>query len=442
MELLQKIKDHQATIGVVGLGYVGLPLILEFVEEKFPTLGFDIDPAKVELLNKGESYIKHIRAERIQKALARKLFRATADFSELSKADCILVCVPTPLNKNREPDISYIVNTSETISQYLRKGQLVVLESSTYPGTTEEVMRPILEKSGLKCHEDFYLSFSPEREDPNNPKYNTKTIPKVVGANHPLTLELTKTLYDQVIVQTVPVSSSQAAEATKLLENIFRSVNIAMVNEMKVILDRMGIDVWEVIEAASTKPFGFMPFYPGPGLGGHCIPIDPFYLTWKARQYDISTRFIELAGEVNTDMPYYVVNKVMDALNEQRKSLKGSRILILGMAYKKDIDDLRESPTLKLMEILEHKGARVDYNDPYIPELYPMRHYDYEHHSVELTPENLGSYDAVVISTDHSAYEWDFIVKHAKMVVDTRNATAKVKEGREKIYKADRKSVV
>lgn len=436
MELLQKIKDHQATIGVVGLGYVGLPLILEFVEEKFPTLGFDIDPAKVELLNKGESYIKHIRAERIQKALARKLFRATADFSELSKADCILVCVPTPLNKNREPDISYIVNTSETISQYLRKGQLVVLESSTYPGTTEEVMRPILEKSGLKCHEDFYLSFSPEREDPNNPKYNTKTIPKVVGANHPLTLELTKTLYDQVIVQTVPVSSSQAAEATKLLENIFRSVNIAMVNEMKVILDRMGIDVWEVIEAASTKPFGFMPFYPGPGLGGHCIPIDPFYLTWKARQYDISTRFIELAGEVNTDMPYYVVNKVMDALNEQRKSLKGSRILILGMAYKKDIDDLRESPTLKLMEILEHKGARVDYNDPYIPELYPMRHYDYEHHSVELTPENLGSYDAVVISTDHSAYEWDFIVKHAKMVVDTRNATAKVKEGREKIYKA------
>lgn len=436
MELLQKIKDHQATIGVVGLGYVGLPLILEFVEEKFPTLGFDIDPAKVDLLNKGESYIKHIRADRIQKALARKLFRATADFSELSKVDCILVCVPTPLNKNREPDISYIVNTSETISQYLRKGQLVVLESSTYPGTTEEVMRPILEKSGLKCHEDFYLSFSPEREDPNNPKFNTKTIPKVVGANHPLTLELTKTLYDQVIVQTVPVSSSQAAEATKLLENIFRSVNIALVNEMKVILDRMGIDVWEVIEAASTKPFGFMPFYPGPGLGGHCIPIDPFYLTWKARQYDISTRFIELAGEVNTDMPYYVVNKVMDALNEQRKSLKGSRILILGMAYKKDIDDLRESPTLKLMEILEHKGARVDYNDPYIPELYPMRHYDYEHLSVELTPENLGSYDAVVISTDHSAYEWDYIVKHAKMVVDTRNAAAKVKEGREKIYKA------
>lgn len=436
MELLQKIKDHQATIGVVGLGYVGLPLILEFVEEKFPTLGFDIDSAKVELLNKGESYIKHIRAERIQKALARKLFRATADFSELSKADCVLVCVPTPLNKNREPDISYIVNTSETISQYLRKGQLVVLESSTYPGTTEEVMRPILEKSGLKCHEDFYLAFSPEREDPNNPKYNTKTIPKVVGANHPLTLELTKTLYDQVIVQTVPVSSSQAAEATKLLENIFRSVNIALVNEMKVILDRMGIDVWEVIEAASTKPFGFMPFYPGPGLGGHCIPIDPFYLTWKARQYDISTRFIELAGEVNTDMPYYVVNKVMDALNEQRKSLKGSRILILGMAYKKDIDDLRESPTLKLMEILEHKGARVDYNDPYIPELYPMRHYDYEHRSVELTPENLGSYDAVLISTDHSAYAWDFIVEHAKIVVDTRNATAKVKAGREKIYKA------
>lgn len=436
MELLQKIKDHEAVIGVVGLGYVGLPLVLEFVAEKFPTVGFDIDPAKIEMLNGGKSYIKHIGSDRIQKAIDNKLFHATSDFSELKDVDCILIAVPTPLNKHREPDISYIVKTSETIAKHLRKGQLVVLESSTFPGTTEEVMGDILETSGLKRHEDFYLAFSPEREDPNNPSFNTHTIPKVVGANHPTSLELTTTLYDQVIVETVAVSSSQAAEATKLLENIFRSVNIALVNEMKIILDRMGIDVWEVINAAKTKPFGFMAFYPGPGLGGHCIPIDPFYLTWKARQYDISTRFIELAGEVNTDMPYFVVRKVADALNDFRKSLKGSRILILGMAYKKDIDDLRESPTLKLIEILRHKGADVDYNDPHIAKLWTMRHYDYDKESVELTPENLAAYDAVLISTDHSAYDWDFIVKHAKLVVDTRNATINVSEGREKIYKA------
>lgn len=436
MSLLQKIKDHEATIGVVGLGYVGLPLVLEFVEENFPTIGFDIDATKVEALTAGNSYIKHIPSEKIKEAVNKNLFRATDDFSQLAEADCVLVCVPTPLNKHREPDISYIETTSETISKYLRKGQLIILESSTFPGTTEEVMRPILEKSGLKCHEDFYLAFSPEREDPNNPNYSTKTIPKVVGANDPHTLELTKTLYDQVIVETVTVSSSQAAEATKLLENIFRSVNIAMVNEMKVILDRMGIDVWEVIEAASTKPFGYMPFYPGPGLGGHCIPIDPFYLTWKARQYDISTKFIELAGEVNTDMPYYVVTKVADALNNHQKSLNGSRILILGMAYKKDIDDLRESPTLKLIEILSKKGARVDYNDPLISELWPMRHYDYDIKSVDLTADIINDYDAVLISTAHSIYDWDFIVENAKLVIDTRNATGKVKNNRDKIYKA------
>ncbi len=436
MELLERIKKHEAVIGVVGLGYVGLPLILEFVEESFPTVGFDIDESKVEQLNHGTSYIKHISNERIQHAVSQNLFRATSDFSKLREVNCILVCVPTPLTKHREPDISYIVNTSETIAKYLRKGHLVVLESSTFPGTTEEVMRPILEKSGLKCHEDFYLAFSPEREDPNNPKYSTRTIPKVVGANHPVSLELTRTLYDQVIVKTVPVSSSQAAEATKLLENIFRSVNIALVNEMKVILDRMGIDVWEVIGAASTKPFGYMPFYPGPGLGGHCIPIDPYYLTWKAREYDISTKFIELAGEVNTDMPYFVVNKVADALNDQGKSIKGAHILLLGMAYKKDVDDLRESPTLKLMQILLRKGAEVDYNDPLIPELWTMRHYNFKNKSVELTPENLRSYDAVVISTDHSAYDWNTIVQHSQLVIDTRNATVNVKENREKIYKA------
>ncbi len=436
MSLLQKIKDHEAKIGVVGLGYVGLPLILEFVDEKFPTFGFDIDIEKVEELNNGKSYIKHISSERIEDALNKNLFKATSDFRELRTVDCVLVCVPTPLNKHREPDISYIENTSETISQYLQKGQLVILESSTYPGTTEEVMRPILEKSGLTCHEDFYLAFSPEREDPNNPNYTTRTIPKVVGANHETSLEIAKTLYDQVIVQTVPVSSSQAAEATKLLENIFRSVNIALVNEMKVILDRMGIDIWEVVEAASTKPFGFMPFYPGPGLGGHCIPIDPFYLTWKARQYDTSTRFIELAGEVNTDMPYYVARKVADALNDHQKCLNGSKILILGMAYKKDVDDLRESPTLKLMEILGEKGAIVDYNDPHIPELYPMRHYQYENKSIELTPVTLGSYDAVLISTAHSQYDWDLVVENAQIVIDTRNATKNVKGHRDKIYKA------
>ncbi|RMG68954.1 MAG: nucleotide sugar dehydrogenase, partial [Calditrichaeota bacterium] len=293
--LREKIQTHQAVVGVVGLGYVGLPLILEFVTEGFPTVGFDIDKNKVDMLNQGRSYIKHIPEERIRQALESKKFRATSDFSELEEVDCILICVPTPLNKYREPDISYIVNTSETISQFLQRGQLVVLESSTFPGTTEEVMRPILEKSGLVAHQDFFLAFSPEREDPNNPKYTTRTIPKVVGANHPLSRELTCLLYNQVIVRTVPVSSSQAAEATKLLENIFRSVNIALVNEMKIILDRMGIDIWEVVNAAATKPFGFMAFYPGPGLGGHCIPIDPFYLTWKAREYDINTRFIELA---------------------------------------------------------------------------------------------------------------------------------------------------
>lgn len=436
MSLLEKIKNHEAHIGVVGLGYVGLPLILEFLEEKFPATGFDIDPAKVSMLNQGESYIKHISTEKIKKVKEMGLFHATTDFSRLKEVDCILVCVPTPLNKYREPDISFIVNTAETISKHLQKEQLVVLESSTYPGTTEEVMRPILEKSGFKGHRDFYLAFSPEREDPNNPKFTTRTIPKVVGANDPVTLELTKTLYDQIIVKTVPVSSSQAAEATKLLENIFRSVNIALVNEMKVILDRMGIDVWEVIDAASTKPFGYMPFYPGPGLGGHCIPIDPFYLTWKAREFDISTRFIELAGEVNTNMPYHVVQKLSEALNEHRQTINGSKILILGMSYKKDIDDLRESPSLKLMDILHEKGATVDYNDPYISELWHTRKFQFSNKSVELTAKNIKGYDAILISTDHSEYNWDFIVENANVVIDTRNATINVKNHREKIFKA------
>jgi UDP-N-acetyl-D-glucosamine dehydrogenase len=436
MNLLAKIKSHKAVIGVIGMGYVGLPLLLEFEEENFPTIGFDIDPEKVDELNKGNSYIKHIPSEKIKNAVQKKQFEATADFSRLKETDCILVCVPTPLGKHREPDVSYIVSTSETIEKYIQKNQLIVLESSTFPGTTEGIMRPIIEKSGLVAHQDFYLAFSPEREDPNNPNYSTRTIPKVVGANHPTSLELSKILYDQVIVQTVPVSSSEAAEATKLLENIFRSVNIALVNEMKMILDRMGIDVWEVIKAASTKPFGFMPFYPGPGLGGHCIPIDPFYLTWKAREYELSTRFIELAGEVNTHMPFYVINKLVDALNSQQKSIKGSKILVLGLAYKKNIDDLRESPTLKLMEIITDKGGQADYHDPYIPRLGPTRHYSFDKKSVELTEKTLKSYDAVLISTDHSVFDMAFIVKNANLIIDTRNATADFENYVDKIVKA------
>ena len=436
MDLLAKIENNQAVVGVVGLGYVGLPLLMEFVEQGFKTLGFDIDEKKVEKLNAGKSYIKHIDEKRVKAVRESNLFEATADFARIKEADCILICVPTPLTKHREPDLSYITGTGEILSKNIRKGQFIVLESSTFPGTTEEVLKPILEKSGLKDGSDFWIAFSPEREDPNNPKYNTRTIPKVVGANNEYARQLATALYGKVIVKTVPVSSSQAAEATKLLENIFRSVNIALVNEMKMILDRMGIDVWEVIHAASTKPFGFMPFYPGPGLGGHCIPIDPFYLTWKAREYEMNTRFIELAGEVNTFMPYWVVNKVMDALNERSKSLRGSKVLVLGAAYKKDIDDPRESPSFKLMEILLEKGAEVDYNDPLIPELPSMRMYDIKRKSVELTPDNLARYDCVLISTDHSAYDWDFIVEHARLVVDTRNATQNVMENRDKIVKA------
>ena len=436
MELVDRINSKNANIGVVGLGYVGLPLLMEFVEKGFNTIGFDIDDRKVQLLNQGKSYIKHINENRVKAVRDTNLFEATSDFKRIKEVDCVLIAVPTPLTAHREPDMSYITGTAETLAPNIRKGQLIVLESSTYPGTTEEVLKPILEKSGLKADSDFWVAFSPEREDPNNPNFNTRTIPKVVGANTEYARQLVSALYNQVIVSTVPVSSSQAAEATKLLENIFRSVNIALVNEMKMILDRMGIDVWEVINAAKTKPFGYMAFYPGPGLGGHCIPIDPFYLTWKAREYEINTRFIELAGEVNTSMPFWVVNKVMDALNEHGKSLKGSKVLVLGAAYKKDIDDPRESPSFKLIEILEHKGAKVDYNDPYVPVLPDMRHYDIKKKSIDLTPENLSNYDCVLISTDHSVYEWDFIVEHSKLVVDTRNATQNVVKNRDKIVKA------
>jgi UDP-N-acetyl-D-glucosamine dehydrogenase len=436
MDLQRKIENKKAVVGVVGLGYVGLPLLMEFISGGFRVIGFDIDEKKVNSLKRRKSYIRHIPSDRIAAIMDTGRFDATTDFARIPEADCIIVAVPTPLDKHQQPDLSFIEKTSEAVSKFLRKEQLVVLESSTWPGTTEEVMKPILERSGLTSGRDFWVAFSPEREDPNNPSYSTKTIPKVVGANDPVALACAKALYDAVIVQTVPVSSSQAAEATKLLENIFRSVNIALVNEMKMILDRMDIDVWEVIGAAATKPFGYMPFYPGPGLGGHCIPIDPFYLTWKAREFDMPTRFIELAGEINTSMPYWVVQKIGDALNAKKKSLNGSKILILGAAYKKDVDDVRESPTLKLIEILEDRGAKVDYNDPYIPKMPHVRKYRYEMKSVALTPANLRKYDAVLISTDHSCYDYAMIVKHAKLVVDTRNATRGMKKNNNSIIKA------
>lgn len=419
MELIENIKSKKAHIGVIGLGYVGLPLVLEFCKAGFQVTGFDIDDRKVELLKQGKSYIKHIDGSRI--TVHGQRFSPTSDFSRLQDMDCIIICVPTPLNKYREPDMSYVFNTTKTIASNLRKGQLIVLESTTYPGTTDEDMRPMLEESGLKAGEDFYLAFSPEREDPNNKDFSTRTIPKVVGGYTNNCLTVAKALYDSVVVKTVPVSSTRVAEATKLLENIYRSVNIALVNELKMLFDRMEIDVWEVIEAAKTKPFGFQAFYPGPGLGGHCIPIDPFYLTWKAREYEFSTRFIELAGEINTNMPYYVVQKTIEALNEKGKSIKDAKILILGLSYKKDIDDTRESPSLKIMELFEEKNAHVDYNDPYIPVFPGTRKYNLRKDSIPLTADNLRVYDCIVIATDHSAYDPDFIVEHSSLVVDTRN---------------------
>ncbi len=419
MKLSEKIKKKRAVVGVIGLGYVGLPLVIEFAKKGFKVVGFDIDEKKVQTLKSGKSYIKHIKEDDIRSIL--KSFEPTTDFSKISEVDAIIICVPTPLNKYREPDMSYVFKTAKEISKYLQRGQLVVLESTTYPGTTEEDLRCILEESGLKAGDDFYLAFSPEREDPNNPNFKTSQIPKVVGGYNRESLEVARALYDQIVDKTVPVSSTRVAEATKLLENIYRAVNIALVNELKVLFDRMGIDVWEVIDAAKTKPFGFQAFYPGPGIGGHCIPVDPFYLTWKAREYDFSTRFIELAGEINISMPYYVVQKTIEALNERGKSIKGAKILILGMAYKKDVDDMRESPSLVLYKLFEEKGAKVDYNDPYIPEIPPLRKYDIHKKSVSLTKNNLKKYDCVIIATDHSEYKPDVIAGEANLVIDTRN---------------------
>lgn len=434
MDLPNKIKNRTANVGIIGLGYVGLPLVIEFVKAGFNVIGFDTDEKKTENLNAGKSYIKHIPAEKI-KVLNKTKFTATTDFKSLKRTDCIIICVPTPLNKHREPDMSYVLKTTETISKNLRKGQLIVLESTTYPGTTDEDMRKILESTGLKAGKDFYLAFSPEREDPNNKNYSTSTIPKVVGGYTKKCLELADALYSSVVKKTVPVSSTKVAEASKLLENIYRAVNIALVNELKILFDKMGIDIWEVIDAAKTKPFGFQAFYPGPGLGGHCIPIDPFYLTWKAREYDFHTRFIELAGEINTSMPYYVVQKIIEALNNAGVSINSAKILILGLAYKKDIDDVRESPSLKLIELLKKKGAKVNYNDPYAPKTHKMRMYDLNMRSVTLTKESLRKYDCVVIATDHTCYDYEFIAENAKILVDTRNATKNIKN-RKNIVKA------
>ena len=432
-------------VGIIGCGYVGLPLALRFADVGQRVTGFDLDPVKVKRLNAGESYIQHIPAEKIRQHVQAKNFDATTDFSRLRDMDAVLICVPTPLDERREPDLTYVADTARAIAPHLQKQQLIVLESTTYPGTTEELVMPILEKGGLRCPPahgagtentatDFYLAFSPEREDPGNKQYGLAQIPKVVGGVNPPSGRAAAALYAQIVSKVVPVSSTRAAEMVKLLENIFRCVNIALVNELKQLCLRMNLDIWEIIDSAATKPFGFMPFYPGPGLGGHCIPVDPYYLSWKAREYDFSTRFIELAGEVNTAMPYHVVEATAAALNRQEKSVKGSKILVLGVAYKKDVDDLRESPSLKLLELLTEKGAELDYNDPYFAALHKMRHYDFSHmRSVELTPERLASYDCVLIATDHSSYDYDAIAKHAKLVVDSRNATRRVKEHREKI---------
>ncbi len=435
--LENKIRRKKALVGIMGMGYVGLPLVRTFANAGFRCLGFDIDPAKVRMLNAGKSYIKHIPNSMIQGLLRAGRFRATANFKELRKPDAIIICVPTPLSKSRDPDMSYVESTAQAVAKTLRRGQLIVLESTTYPGTARELVKPILEQGGrLKAGRDFFLAFSPEREDPGRKDYSTETIPKVVGGLDAKSRRLAVALYSGAISRVVPVSTCEIAEAAKIVENVYRCVNIAMVNELKVLFDKMGIDVWEVINAAKTKPFGFSAFYPGPGLGGHCIPIDPFYLTWKARQYGEPTRFIELAGEINTAMPEYVVTKLSDALNKRRKPLSGSRVLVLGLAYKKDVDDLRESPSIELIELLREHGAKVDYNDPHIPKTHRGREHDLGLKSVPLTAASLKRYDAVLISTDHSAYDYDMIVRNSKLVVDSRNATVGVRTGREKIVKA------
>ena len=414
-----KFRDKTATIGIVGLGYVGLPLMLRYAETGFKVLGFDIDAEKVNKLNNGETYIEHITAEKI--AAARSAgFEATTDFSRIGEVEAVILCVPTPLNKYREPDMSFVIDTTDAVKPYLRAGQVLSLESTTYPGTTEEELLPRVEEGGLKVGENVFLVYSPEREDPGNPDFETRTIPKVIGGHTPACLEVGLALYQPAIDKVVPVSSTKAAELTKLLENIHRAVNIGLVNEMKIVADKMDIDIHEVIDAAATKPFGFVAYYPGPGLGGHCIPIDPFYLTWKAREYGVNTRFIELAGEVNSSMPEYVVNKTALALNDRQRSIKGSKVLVLGIAYKKNVDDMRESPSVEVMELLRGLGAEISYSDPHVPVFPKMREHKFDLKSVPLTAESIASYDCVVLTTDHDKFDYDLLKQHAKLIVDTR----------------------
>lgn len=437
--LIDRIRTRAARIGVIGLGYVGLPLVRAFHDKGFAVLGFDVDPEKVTALNAGRSYIRQIPDAKVAGMRGTGRFEATAEFARLGEADAILICVPTPLTRQREPDMTFVVATATGIGRHLRRGQLVVLESTTYPGTTREVVRPLLEAGGLKSSADFLLAYSPEREDPGNIDYETSTIPKVVGGDGKAALDAALALYGEAVVKVVPVSSPDAAEAVKITENIFRAVNIALVNELKVVFERMGIDVWEVIEAAKTKPFGYMPFYPGPGLGGHCIPIDPFYLTWKAREFDVATRFIELAGEVNTAMPAYVVGRLAEALNDRyARALKGARILLIGVAYKKNVEDCRESPAFKLTELLEKQGATVDYHDPFVPVIPRLREHPtlIGRRSIAWDKAAIADHDAALICTDHDSVDYAALVEWSKLVIDARNATKSVTRGRDKIVKA------
>lgn len=418
-QIIQKIQQKTAVISIVGLGYVGLPLMLRYTEMGFKVLGLDIDSEKVDKLNRGESYIEHISADSIAQA-CQQGFVATTDFSRISEADAIILCVPTPLNKYREPDISFVINTTDAIKPYLRESQILSLESTTYPGTTEEELLPRMQENGLRVGENVFLVYSPEREDPGNPNFSTHTIPKVIGGHTPACLEVGIALYQAAIERVVPVSSTKAAELTKLLENIHRAVNIGLVNEMKIVADKMDIDIHEVIHAAATKPFGFVPYYPGPGLGGHCIPIDPFYLTWKAREYGVNTRFIELAGEVNSAMPAYVVNKTVLALNQHNQAIKGSNVLVLGIAYKKNVDDMRESPSVEIMELLRDLGACVAYADPHVPVFPKMREHHFDLSSTPLNAQSLAQFDCVILATDHDKFDYDLIRQNAKLIIDTR----------------------
>ena len=417
--LIEKLQSRDAVIGILGLGYVGQPLALRYAELGYKVIGFDIDKRKVDELNAGRSMIEHINDADVAKAVAAGM-RCTTDFSEAKDADALILCVPTPLNKYREPDLSFVVATTEAIVPFLRQGQVVSLESTTYPGTTDEEMFPRISSSGLEVGHDIFLVYSPEREDPGNEHFNTHSIPKVVGGHTPACLEAGLALYGQIIDKVVPVSSTRAAEMTKILENVHRAVNIGLVNEMKIVADRMGIDIFEVIDAAATKPFGFTPYYPGPGLGGHCIPIDPFYLTWKAREYGIHTRFIELSGEINQGMPAYVVDKLSRALNDQRKALNGSRILVLGIAYKKNVDDMRESPAVQIMELIREQGADIHYSDPHVPVFPEMREHSFDLESVDLTPEVVASFDAIVVATDHAKFDYELVLQNAQLIVDSR----------------------